>query len=223
MAVMEKSSFQRARRPEQKNERSETILAAAAELARDSGVARVSLGDIAGAVGLAKSNVLRYFGTREEVYLQLTMREGNDWAAAAGAALQHASSFSAAAGALADAYADRPLYCDLTTHAETMLEHNVSVAALRVYKLWAIDTYFTVGRQITTACPQLTDTDGASLVMAASAFVAKLFPLTRPPKALRELYEREPEIARVFPPFRPTLQRMIAATATGLPGLAPRT
>jgi AcrR family transcriptional regulator len=211
------ASFQRARRPEQKDERRETILATAAELARTSGVAHVSLGDIAVAVGLAKSNVLRYFGTREEIYLQLTMREGTDWAAAAGAALHEVSGVSATATALADAYADRPLYCDLTTHAETMLEHNVSMEALRVYKLWAIDTYFTVGRQITTACPQLTDTDGASLVMAASAFVAKLFPLTRPAEALRQLYDREPEIARVFPPFRPTLQRMIAATAAGLP------
>jgi AcrR family transcriptional regulator len=214
-AVME-ASFQRARRPEQKNQRSEKILATAAELAQESGVARVSLGDIATAVGLAKSNVLRYFGTREEIYLQLAMREGTGWAAAVGAALPEASGFSAVATALADAYADRPLYCDLTTHAETMLEHNVSTAALRVYKLWAIDTYFTVGRQITGACPQLTDVDGASLVMAASAFVGKLFPVTRPPEALRRLYEREPEIGAVFPPFRPTLQRMIAATAAGL-------
>ncbi|WIX93452.1 TetR/AcrR family transcriptional regulator [Amycolatopsis sp. DG1A-15b] len=211
------ASFQRARRPEQKNQRRETILAAAGDLARASGVAWVSLGDIAAAVGLAKSNVLRYFGTREEIYLQLTMREGADWAAAAGAALHGASGFSAAAAALADAYADRPLYCDLTTHAETMLEHNVSVTVLEVYKRWAIDTYFTLGRQLTTACPELTGTDGASLVMAASAFVAKLFPLTRPSAALRELYDREPEIARVFPPFRPTLQHMIAATAAGLP------
>lgn len=210
------ASFQRARRPEQKDQRREAILATAGELAQGAGVARVSLGDIAAAVGLAKSNVLRYFGTREEIYLQLTMREGTEWAGAVGAALHQASSFSATASALADAYADRPLYCDLTTHAETMLEQNVSVAALRVYKLWAIDTYFTVGRQITVACPRLTDADGASLVMAASAFVAKLFPLTRPPEALRELYAREPEIARVFPPFRPTLQRMIAATAAGL-------
>ncbi|MEV4275734.1 TetR/AcrR family transcriptional regulator [Actinoplanes xinjiangensis] len=210
------TSFQRARRPEQKNQRREAILAIAAELAHDSGVAQVSLGDIAAKVGLAKSNILRYFGTREEIYLQLTMREGTDWAAAAGGALDKASGHLAVATALTDAYVDRPLYCDLTTHAETMLEHNVSVAALKIYKLWAIDTYFTVGRQITVACPQLTDTDGASLVMAASAFVAKLFPITRPPEALRELYDREPEIARVFPPFRPTLQRMISATAAGL-------
>jgi AcrR family transcriptional regulator len=101
-AAME-ASFQRARRPEQKSRRREDILAAAAQLAHDSGVARVSLGDIAAAVGLAKSNVLRYFGTREEIYLQLTMREGADWAAAAVAALRQASGFSSAATALADA------------------------------------------------------------------------------------------------------------------------
>jgi hypothetical protein len=66
--------------------------------------------------------------------------------------MREASGFSEAATALADAYAD------LTTHAETMLEHNVSLAALRVYKLWAIDTYFTLGQRITTACTQLTGT-----------------------------------------------------------------
>jgi AcrR family transcriptional regulator len=208
--------FQRARRPDQKDQRREAILGAAAELAQQSGVAWVSLGDIASAVGLAKSNVLRYFGTREEIYLRLTMQEGSDWAAAASTALQGAEGATAAAGALADAYADRPLYCDLTTHAETMLEHNVTVAVLREYKVWAIDTYMEVGRLVAGACPPMAPTDGAALVMAASAFVAKLFPLTRPPQALRELYEREPEIARVFPPFRPTLTRMVAATAQGL-------
>jgi AcrR family transcriptional regulator len=212
--------FQRARRPDQKDQRREAILGAAAELAQQSGVAWVSLGDIATAVGLAKSNVLRYFGTREEIYLRLSMQEGSDWAAAASAALRGAEGATAAAAALADAYVDRPLYCDLTTHVETMLEHNVTVAVLREYKLWAIDTYMHVGRLVAGACPPMSPTDGAALVMAASAFVAKLFPLTRPPQALRELYEREPEIGAVFPPFRPTLTRMVAATAVGLTGTA---
>ena len=209
--------FQRARRPEQKDQRRETILAAACDLAERSGVARVSLGDIATAVGLAKSNVLRYFGTREEIYLQLAMREGASWADAVTDGLRAAHGFAAVADVLAGAYADRPLYCDLTTHAETMLEHNVSVAALQAYKEWAIATYLRVGRQIAIAAPELTDRDGAGLVMAASAFVTKLFPLSRPSAALQELYDREPRIAQSFPPFRPTLRHMIAATAAGMP------
>ncbi|AGL13989.1 TetR/AcrR family transcriptional regulator [Actinoplanes sp. N902-109] len=211
------ASFQRARRPEQKGQRRDTILAAATELAQRSGVARVSLGDIATAVGLAKSNVLRYFGTREEIYLQIAMSEGTEWAGAVIAALPQADGIPGVAAALADAFVDRPLYCDLTTHAETMLEHNVSVAALQVYKEWAIEMYLRVGRHIAATAPELTDLDGAALVMAAGAFVTKLFPLTRPSAALRELYDREPQIARAFPPFRPTLRRMITATAAGMP------
>ncbi len=209
-------SYQRARRPEQKDERREAILAAATELAKDRGVARVSLGDIATEVGMAKSNVLRYFGTREEIYLHLTRLEGGQWRDAAVAALHQAAGPRGTGAALGGAFADRPFYCDLTTHVEILFEHNVSVAALRLHKLWAIETYFQVGQAISVACPPLTSADGAALVMAASAFVTKLFPLTRPPAALRELYAQEPDIARAFPPFRPTLQRMITATAAGL-------
>jgi AcrR family transcriptional regulator len=209
-------TFQRARRADQKEQRREAILAVAGTLAERTGVAWVSLGDIAREVGLAKSNVLRYFGTREEIYLSLTMREGTQWAEAATAGLRDASGAEAVGAALAGAYAERPLYCDLTTHADTMFEHNVTVDVLRVYKRWAIGTYWAVGRSIATACPPMTAENGAALVMAAAAFVAKLFPLTRPPEALRELYRLEPEIAGAFPPLRPALTHMIAATATGL-------
>jgi AcrR family transcriptional regulator len=208
--------FRRARRPDQKEQRREAILAVAARLAEEAGVARVSLGDIAREVGLAKSNVLGYFGTREEIYLSLTMREGTRWAEAVTAALREASGAGAVAAALADGFVDRPLYCDLTTHADTMFEHNVTVDVLGVYKRWAIGTYFAVGRHIAAACPPMTVENGAAMVMASAAFVAKLFPLTRPPEALRELYRREPDIARAFPPMRPTLTRMLTATATGL-------
>jgi AcrR family transcriptional regulator len=213
-------SFQRARRPEQKDQRREAILAAARDLAAQSGVARVSLGDIAKAVGLVKSNILRYFGTREEIYLLLVRLEGDDWARAVTAELPQARGFAEVGAVLAQAYEARPLYCDLTTHVETMLEHNVSVDALRAHKQWAISTYMQVGRLIAAAAPPLTDLDGAALVMTASAFVTKLYPLTQPSPALRELYALEPGIARAFPPFLPTLQRMITATAAGLPQTA---
>ncbi|MFG1604822.1 TetR/AcrR family transcriptional regulator [Actinoplanes sp. NPDC049265] len=209
-------TFQRARRPDQKEQRREAILTVARTLAGRSGVAWVSLGDIAREVGLAKSNVLRYFGTREEIYLSLTMQEGTRWAEAVTAALHDASGAGAVAAALVDAYVERPLYCDLTTHADTMFEHNVTVDVLRVYKRWAITTYWDVGRSIAAACPPMTAENGAALVMASAAFVAKLFPLTRPPEALRELYRQEPRIAGAFPPLRPTLTHMLTATATGL-------
>ncbi|SES16727.1 transcriptional regulator, TetR family [Lentzea xinjiangensis] len=210
------ASFRRARQPEQKEQRREAILAAARDLALDAGVAGVSLGDIAKAVGLVKSNVLRYFGTREEIYLQLTMRGGTEWADAVCDRLAAVSGIDGMAAALADSFAERPLYCDLVSHAETMLEHNVSIEVLHTSKLWAIGMYARVGDRIVAACPELTGSQGAAVVFAAGAFVGRLHPITRPPAALAELYAREPAIAAVFPSFRPALHRFIAATAAGL-------
>ena len=67
----------------------------------------------------------------------------------------------------------------------------------------------------------MTVENGAAMVMASAAFVAKLFPQTRPAEALRELYRQEPEIARTFPPLRPTLTYILTATATGLAASRP--
>jgi AcrR family transcriptional regulator len=72
-------TFQRARRPEQKARRREAILAAAAKLAARDGVREVTLTDIARAVGIHKSALLRYFETREQIFLELTAREWAPW------------------------------------------------------------------------------------------------------------------------------------------------
>src|ERR1700733_10517960 len=106
--------FQRARRPEHKEERREAILLAARELALERSVREVTLGDIARRVGLAKSNVLRYFETREEVYLRLVLREWEVWNRAAPDPVRGAAATPAAVGeALARSLAERPLLCDL--------------------------------------------------------------------------------------------------------------
>src|SRR3954464_12493192 len=74
-----KQAFVRARRPEHKRQRREAILAAARDLAVESGMRNVSLGGVAAAVGLAKANVVRYFGTREEIYLELAAESWTEW------------------------------------------------------------------------------------------------------------------------------------------------
>ena len=71
--------FQRARRPEQKQQRREDILAAARELALLGGVRGVSLAGIAARAGIDKSALLRYFETREQIFLELTAREWAPW------------------------------------------------------------------------------------------------------------------------------------------------
>ena len=72
-------TFLRARRPEQKQQRREDILAAARELALIGGVRGVSLAGIAARAGIDKSALLRYFETREQIFLELTAREWAPW------------------------------------------------------------------------------------------------------------------------------------------------
>ena len=105
-------AFQRARRPEQKLQRRDAILGAARELARRDGVRTVSLAGIAAEVGIHKSALLRYFETREQIFLELTAEAWRDWARALHAGLDAASPGSAAmvADVFARAFADRPLF-----------------------------------------------------------------------------------------------------------------
>ena len=65
------TSFQRARSEEQRDPRRRAILDTAAAMLAEMPVAEVSLNELSRRVGLAKSNVLRYFESREAVLLEL--------------------------------------------------------------------------------------------------------------------------------------------------------
>ena len=64
-------TFQRARSEEQRAIRRRAILDTAAAMLDEMPVAAVTLNELSRRVGLAKSNVLRYFDSREAVLLQL--------------------------------------------------------------------------------------------------------------------------------------------------------
>src|SRR5882757_6962452 len=147
---MSAETYQRARRPEQKLERRDAILGAARELALRDGVRAVSLAGIAAQVGIHKSALLRYFETREQIFLELTAEAWREWVTALHAGLDPAALDPAAldagaldAGALASeargsaalvadvfarSFGDRPLLCDLIAHTPLNLERNVSPA-----------------------------------------------------------------------------------------------
>lgn len=212
------SEFIRARRPEQKQQRRDAILTAARQLAVDSGVANVSLGGVAAAVGLAKSNVVRYFGTREEIYLELAGECWRDWR---DEVLRRLDAGGDVVDTLAETLDARPLFCDLLSHASTSLEHNVSVAAARDYKETMVAVIDEVGTAAAKAHPSLTDNEGVELVTAAAGLVGVLYPADNPPPTIAEVYAQEPHLAAARPPFLGTMKRLLAAVAAGLPTLRP--
>ena len=73
--------FQRARSEEQREARRQAILGAAAAMLAEMPVAEVTLNELSRRAGLAKSNVLRYFESREAVLLELLDSAWQDWLA----------------------------------------------------------------------------------------------------------------------------------------------
>ena len=72
-------SFKRARSEEQRAQRRQVILATAAAMLAEMPVTELSLNELSRRVGLAKSNVLRYFESREAVLLELLDAELLAW------------------------------------------------------------------------------------------------------------------------------------------------
>jgi AcrR family transcriptional regulator len=73
------ADFQRARSEEQRENRRQAILDTAAAMLEEMSVGALSLNELSRRVGLAKSNVLRCFESREAILLALLDRDWREW------------------------------------------------------------------------------------------------------------------------------------------------
>src|ERR1700689_5058312 len=87
MGSMTELGFQRARSTAAKRQREDAILDAARTLGVERGIRQITLTEIADAVGMHKSALLRYFETREQIFLRLTADGWREWSAAVRAEL----------------------------------------------------------------------------------------------------------------------------------------
>src|SRR5882672_1150290 len=147
---MDASDFQRARSPEAKQQREDAILAAARSLGAKRGIRQITLTDIAEAVGMHKSALLRYFETREQIFLHLTAEDWREWSAALRAKLERVGSPTAksVAAAFSTTLADRGMFCDLLAQAPLNLERNVSLEAVRSFKLATLEEVAAIGAEL---------------------------------------------------------------------------
>jgi AcrR family transcriptional regulator len=216
-------TFQRARSPEHKAERRETILAAAAQLAVRDGVRQVTLTDIAAAVGVHKSALLRYFETREQIFLELTGRAWTEWAEAMRAALGEIASVDdgdATAGALAHGFAARPLLCDLIPHTALNLERHVSTEAVRAYKLTSLGAVESVAAALGRPLPDLSIDDRRQLVSTAALLAGAMYQIATPPPPLAELYATDPRLGHALLDLEPRLARAAQVAIAGMRALS---
>lgn len=211
-----KAGFLRARRPEQKQQRYAAILDAARELALRDGVGAVSLADIAAEVGMHKSALLKYFETREEIFLRLAETEFREWAAGAVAALSGAGPEPReVAETLACSVADRPLFCQLLLFTPLTLERNVSLDVVRAFKLAIKASVEEVLPALQRALPALDAEACFDLIMMSGLVAAGLWQAAHPSPQVMALHAEDPDAAR-YPDFRSSLIRFVRTYLTGL-------
>ncbi|WP_417307577.1 TetR family transcriptional regulator [Devosia sp.] len=213
------ASFQRARKPEQRELRRETILAAAADLFDSEGPRGTSLSAIAARAGFTKSNIYRYFESREEVLISLLHEEIDRFLVTLEDLLRAVPEGDAAAVARSttDAYLQHPRFAHLLSILFATLEQNVSVEILVALKRHLAAMADRLGALIHDCLPTISPTDCAWAGMTIHTYVAGMWPSAHPSEAARQVLQM-PEFAALAPSMERDLERVILALLSSLPG-----
>jgi AcrR family transcriptional regulator len=197
-------SFQRARRPEQVEARRNAILETARAMLAEQPVTDISLRELSDRVGLAKSNVLRYFDSREAIFLQILDDAWTTWLDELEAKLTDPPNADAAAYAreswiaatIAGSLVSRKLLCDLASAMAGVLERNISIDVARTFKRQALANLARLAELVGRQLPHLSADDALHFAGAAQVIVSGLWPYTNPSEvvatAMRELGMPDP-------------------------------
>ncbi|MEV5680264.1 TetR family transcriptional regulator [Streptomyces sp. NPDC052069] len=219
-------TFQRARSAEQREIRRRAILDTAAAMLDEMTVAEVTLNELSRRVGLAKSNVLRYFESREAVLLELLDVSLENWlaelAGELAAGIEASAAPEARAGQLAEvlsrSLADRVVLCDLFGAQGGVLEHNVSVEVVKRHKRSALTRLAALVELVRRHVPELGD--GAQTFCLMSLVSAgALSAYVPPPPSLVAAYADEPALCVLHLELRDALR---VSFTSALLGVLPR-
>lgn len=192
------TDFQRARKPEEINLRREQLLAAAAALFDEQGPSGAGLNAIAARAGFTKSNVYRYFESREQVLLDLFrtefagLVEGLEIALAA----QPTGDVAKLSAAITATFFARPRCCALISILSNTLEQNVSEATIAETKLFLSGQNMRIVAALSDRLPSARPEDCGWAIAMGGSLLAGMWPTAHPPPAAEAVLSR-PEMAHL--------------------------
>lgn len=209
---------ERARSPEDKQQRSEDLLDAAESLALELGGARfVTVAAVTDRAGLHRTGVRRYYANKEELLLELAERGWWRWRD--GIVLRVDGEVTLETMAVADLVADTitrlPVFCDLLTHVTLSLEGSVDMERARRYKTNAFAAHDDIVNALVRSSSMTTE-QIQNLLATTLMLAAGFWQLSHPTPTLSRLYEQVPEWGHVALDFGPRLRYLLRATALGL-------
>jgi AcrR family transcriptional regulator len=218
----ETTGFQRARSEEQREVRRQAILATAADMLGEMPVAKLSLNELSRRVGLAKSNVLRYFETREAVLLELLDSAERAWLDRVEAALTATvdrdtpvgTRYERIAGVITDTLVADPLLCELISVSAGVLEHNISPDVARRYKVTSMANIDRLSTGVRACLPELSGQGAFHFSAGTLLSTGGIWPQTHPSDAMMCVYE-DPAMDALRIDFAGALREMLATLLAG--------
>ncbi|MFJ3026725.1 TetR family transcriptional regulator [Streptomyces tendae] len=216
------TDFQRARSEEQRGIRRRAILDTTAAMLETTPVGEISLNELSRRAGLAKSNVLRYFESREAILLELLDRAWRQWGtdlpALADAGIDQGAPVGRRteqfAAVVAGSLAHRRTLCDLLSAQAGVLEHNVSPQAAARYKRAAVSNVAGIAALARRHLPELGDS-APQLTAAMIMAVGAVWTHARPSPAMLAAYEADPSLTAFKLDFVTALREMLATLTAG--------
>ncbi|MFJ7046776.1 TetR family transcriptional regulator [Streptomyces sp. JV178] len=216
-------TFQRARSEEQREIRRRAILDTAAAMLDEMPVADVSLNELSRRVGLAKSNVLRYFESREAVLLELLDVFLESWltelADELAAGIEAHAAPEVRAGQLAEilsrSLAGHVVLCDLFGAQGGVLEHNVSVEVVKRHKRSYLTRAEAMAELLRRHVPELGE-DAQLFCLLILVSAGALSSYVPPPPSVLAAYADEPALGVFNLELRDALRISFTSTLLGV-------
>jgi AcrR family transcriptional regulator len=203
---------------EQKGERRDTIVAAAARLFAASRYDHVTMAGIARAAGVAKGTLYVYFRTKEELFLAYAETEVGAFFADLHARLERATDARgpvAVVGAVGEAIGRRPEMMRLVVLLHLVLESNTAFERALAFRRALVPMLQRTGGAVERHLPFLEPGGGARLLLTIHAMALGFQQLADPSPVIREV-ERQPGMELFAFDFERALLGSVGAMLVGM-------
>ncbi len=211
-------NWQRARTDENKNERKEAIYKAAYSLFKKNGYDKVSFNGIASEAGFTKSNMYRYFSSKEEIFLNVFAKLFEAWFEDYTTRLQdfeENQDIQTFAACWVDSFLAHPQLLDLTPLLFVSLEKNSSFEQLLEFKRLSRDLLYRVTLEVSRIYPEIFDEKAFRFLTLSYGATANFWSANSQSDALVKLYAME-EFQELKPNFKYDLTQSIEVIVKGL-------
>ncbi|MCJ8272038.1 MAG: TetR family transcriptional regulator [Psychrosphaera sp.] len=211
-------NWQRATTDEKKHERKKAIYEAAFALFKENGYENVSFNGIAVKAGFTKSNMYRYFCSKEEIFLNVFADLFEHWLEDCCARLQKLEQ-NVAAESYAKTYVQslmaHPQFLDLTPLLLISLEKNSSFEQLLAFKRVAMNLLFQISLEIGRIYPDIQGEKAFKLLTLSHGATCNYWAANSQNDALKEIYLLD-EFKALKPNFEKDLASAIEIFIRGL-------